>query len=323
MFEDFISWYGNPVGILDEELLCSTSATKTTFAALDGKFCMMRYEVSSKCISSLDLAASEAVQFLTATRRLWMECWEVATPTPAENQKPLFDPNQEIEKILHYFETMHPTHLINQVLSVNFTNAFFLLHSTSGKALEIPCVRRSFERLEELVWKAVRLLNGALLKQSEMKRGHGESRETISPHVVAICEDVCDCVSALEMLLSYATSLLHAFPGALDIIEHILMNKDNKVLVKNIESRKTIFRAISKQQISKPSGQEIVQKIAQRPKGTDMFSCSLPSTKEYVFRTLPGKAPCRLYAQIGESDDCFGHTLIGKGVTLALTKSNI
>ena len=195
MFEDFISWYGNPVDTLDEELLCSTSATKTTFAALDGKFCIMRHKVSSKYISSLDLAASEAVQFLTATRRLWMECWEVATPTPAENQKPLFDPNQEIEKILHYFETMHPTHLINQVISVNFTNAFFLLHSTSGKALEIPCVRRSFERLEELVWKAVRLLNGTLLKQSEMKRDHRESRETISPQVVAICEDVCDCVT--------------------------------------------------------------------------------------------------------------------------------
>mmetsp|Transcript_28487 Transcript_28487/g.44312 ORF Transcript_28487/g.44312 Transcript_28487/m.44312 type:complete len:435 (+) Transcript_28487:600-1904(+) len=303
-FEDFVSWYGNPR--IDQFVRSSSSSspdTMTAYAALD--------------------AASEAVEFLTATRDFWADTWLLATPKPAEEQHPLFDGSEEIEKILHYFETMHPAHLINQVLAVNFTNANFILRSTAGPAMKIPCCQRSFATLEELVWKALRLLNDEMISDLARTPENGEENYLLSPELLAVCEDVCDCVSAIETLLAHATSLMNAFPGSLDIVELILMNMNQDVIVDSIESRTSIFRAILKQQ-NKKSGDEQFKLMKNMGKGDgDLFACPNPAAREYVFRTLVGKLPSRLFAQVGESEESYGHTVIGKGVLLAFTKSFI
>lgn len=302
-FEDFVSWYGNPKIDQFVEISCANSPdAMTAFAALD--------------------AASEAVEFLTATRDFWADTWLVATPKPAEEQHPLFDGSEEIEKILHYFEMMHPAHLINQVLAVNFTNANFILRSTAGPAMKIPCIQRSFATLEELLWKALRLLNDEMIADFAGVLEKREENNSLSPEVLAVCEDVCDCISAIETLLAHATSLMTAFPGALDIVELVLMNMNQDIPVDSIESRTSIFRAILKQQHAKDGEQQEQFKLMKNMSKSDGdLNCPNPAAREYVFRSLVGKLPSRLFAQVGETDEAFGHTVIGKGVLLAFTKS--
>ena len=67
-FQDFVAWYQ----IEPFDVQCLRNST-----------------TSSNNISALD-AATEAAQVLTATRKMWMGCWESSKAVPADCQQPLF-----------------------------------------------------------------------------------------------------------------------------------------------------------------------------------------------------------------------------------------
>ncbi|TMW96499.1 hypothetical protein EJD97_007259 [Solanum chilense] len=62
---------------------------------------------------------------------LWRKIWNEALPMPASEQKPLLDPNQEGEKVLHYLETLRPYELLGQMVSTAFKAAADTLNRTS------------------------------------------------------------------------------------------------------------------------------------------------------------------------------------------------
>ena len=284
-FQDFVTWYQ----IEPFDVQCLRNST-----------------TSSNNISTLD-AATEAAQVLTATRKMWMGCWERSKAVPADCQQPLFDGSQEIEKILHYFETMHPSNLINQVFTVSLTNTYFILRSIGELRMDIKCVNRSFERLEELILKAIHDLNECLIQSSKFEVYQ------LPPEVIAICEDVCDCISAIETMLSYIQSLSNNFPGiGHDIIEIILMNPDKVIVVEDVQERKAFLRALKKLNESTPY---II------PDAT-FHGDYRPVERDFIFRTLRGKIPSRMYVNVKEDfESKMDESETKKCVLMAFAKS--
>ncbi|XP_049409845.1 uncharacterized protein LOC125873043 isoform X1 [Solanum stenotomum] len=66
----------------------------------------------------------------------WRKIWNEAPPLPASDQKPLLDPNQEGEKVLHYLETLRPYELLGQMVSTAFKAAADTLNRTSFGGLK-------------------------------------------------------------------------------------------------------------------------------------------------------------------------------------------
>lgn len=61
----------------------------------------------------------------------WRKIWNEALAVPASEQKPLWDPNREGEKILHYLETLRPYQLLEQMVCTAFRAAADTLYQTS------------------------------------------------------------------------------------------------------------------------------------------------------------------------------------------------
>ncbi|KAJ8543586.1 hypothetical protein K7X08_006109 [Anisodus acutangulus] len=61
----------------------------------------------------------------------WRKIWNETPPLPASEQKPLLDPNQEGEKVLHYLETLRPYELLRQMVCTAFKAAADTVNRTS------------------------------------------------------------------------------------------------------------------------------------------------------------------------------------------------
>jgi hypothetical protein len=70
----------------------------------------------------------------------WQQLWAAAAPVPAARQRPLFDPQLEGERALHFLETLPPPALFSELLAVGFSAAVQLLQA-AGQAAELPAVR--------------------------------------------------------------------------------------------------------------------------------------------------------------------------------------
>ena len=76
----------------------------------------------------------------------WQQLWAAAAPLPAARQRPLFDPQLEGERALHFLETLPPPALFSELLAVGFSAAVQLLQA-AGQASELPAVRRQLDCL--------------------------------------------------------------------------------------------------------------------------------------------------------------------------------
>ncbi|GAB4860236.1 hypothetical protein Ancab_011715 [Ancistrocladus abbreviatus] len=61
----------------------------------------------------------------------WRKLWDDAPALPASDQKPLLDPNQEGEKVLHYLETLRPHQLLEQMVCTAFRASADTLNQTT------------------------------------------------------------------------------------------------------------------------------------------------------------------------------------------------
>ena len=65
-----------------------------------------------------------------------------------EHQRPVLDTCVEGEKILHYFETLAPSYLFDELFAVGMVNALHLLRHADTRATELPVVEKAMGRLE-------------------------------------------------------------------------------------------------------------------------------------------------------------------------------
>jgi hypothetical protein len=308
--DDFTKWYGNPGSPLDEY----DDIPLPDDASLSGAY----YASAAKKLDQ----ASEAMKVLMATRDFWATTWEQATAVPAAEQQPLFDFESTVEVAIDYLEQMHPANLVNQVMAVNLSSAYFALVSAAEDALKVGLVRTGIEKLRKKIDRALQLLSddatGALFQSNNSDNAStatATANQYISEESIYACEDACNSLSVTETMLARVISLLSKFPSQYTLVQDLLKLSDGTtVALTDPVGRKGFLNAIHQQQ-KHHSGFATAN-----PRG---LSDSLPQPvlREYVLRNLDDDKPCQLAVRFGDSGAYLGRVDNEGGVLLAILKS--
>ncbi|CAH2069523.1 unnamed protein product [Thlaspi arvense] len=129
---------------------------------------------------------------------LWRKSWNDAPSLPADDQKPLLDPNREGEKILHYLETVRPHQLLEQMVCTAFRGSADTLNQTN-----FGDMRQMTSKLEQL-YLLIKSTLGAL------QRNHLPDRA----QTVKDLRRLCVAFEHVEKLVTVAASLHRKFLDA-------------------------------------------------------------------------------------------------------------
>lgn len=315
--DDFTKWYGNPGSPLDEY---DDDVPLPEDASLSGAY----YASAAKKLDR----ASEAMKVLMATRDFWATTWEQAPAVPAAEQEPLFDFESTVEMAIDYLEQMHPANLVNQVMAVNLSSAYFVLVSSADEALKVGLVKTTIQKLRQKVDRALQLLSddatGALFQQQANNNNSSDNGSTatatanqyISEESIFACEDACNSLSVTETMLSRAISLLSKFPRQYTLVQDLLKLTDGTaVALTDPVGRKGFLNVIYQQQRNHPGF------LAAAASGGISDSTPQPVLREYILRNLDDEKPCQLAVRLGDSDAYLGRVENEGGVLLAILKS--
>jgi Rab3 GTPase-activating protein catalytic subunit len=287
VFEDFINWYGGPADALE-----------VLDKAIEGDgWYFLRSEDNTESPAK---RRARAMEVLSATCDFWIKTWEMATPEPAVEQEPLFDLSNTVELVLDTLETIHPASLLNQIMAVNLSMAYFAIVSTIGNGWQLPSVRTSLHRLRSHIEAALQILS------QDVKLGTSNvdptSPEQLPRHAslqsIRACEDVCNVLSEVETLLSRATSLLHKFPEQYEFVEQMLESR-TLVPLDDSKARAAILKLVQEQQ----GRQEALP---------------IPVRRSYILRNTDKEAPCQMcvrYGEVGVFKDREGGILISMTIS--------
>lgn len=302
VFEDFVSWYGNPENPLSEEVNGETARLALEY----------RSTLSPEDAKTLALEeASEAIAILMSLRAFWEDTWEEAESCPAFEQEPLFDPYSTVEMLLHSFETIHPALLMNQVLVVKLSNAKFVLESAAHPARKVISVATVLLNLKKAVDEALESLTkdaaDGFLLLSPNAMTDSDPLVYVSTSTIMKCEEACNIIGEIEILLSRALSLLQKFPKEYDLVETLLQSKSGQYLMMKQPRERTAFLAAIKRHQRRSSAS---------PEAT-------PVTREYVLRNTDSTNPCQLSARlVANLDETQSASQSHGSLLLALTKSS-
>jgi hypothetical protein len=230
-----------------------------------------------------------------------------------------------VEMTLDYLERMHPACLVNQILAVNLSAAYFTLISSADETLKIGVVEASLLHLRHRIDRALALLSRDATygstslpegsTNSEMQNYDSVSAQAFaSDEAIGAAEDACNSLSEAETILARATSLLHKFPKQYDLIQQLLRLPDGSIAsLNNVKGRKAILRAVRGQQRAKAS-----------PSSHHSFTrkgLPVPLLREYMLRNLDDSNPCQLSVRFGDKGAHVDNTDKEGGLVLALTKT--
>lgn len=116
VFEDFIRWH-SPGDWIDDSL----------DRTMEGHECIGQENSEIKKSWPPRGRLSER---MSETGNSWHQIWNNVQAMPASEQKPLFDPDREGEKVLHYLETLRPNQLLGQMICTAFSGAADTLNTT-------------------------------------------------------------------------------------------------------------------------------------------------------------------------------------------------
>ena len=311
VFQDFVSWYGNPGNPLDD-YKCSTATGESQLSTHAGL-------AKAESAASKFGKAAEAIHILSETRNFWGTTWDEAVASPASEQMPLFEVYSTVEMVLDYLENMHPAILINQVMAVNIANAYFMISVSAKDAINVQAVHNWLEKLRRLTEEALQLLSEEASNATNAFYRNRYDDNDVAPSdftsikVIAACEAVCNALSETEAVTALATSLLQKFPGQYDVVQIILENASagREIELKDGLAQTRILEAIRVQQEKNAAG----NLVDSQPK---------PVLREYLFRNLDDCHPCQLsvrHADPSLSEDDGRHESNKGGLMIALTKS--
>lgn len=301
-FEDFTKWYGNPGNPLDdyhegeEELKMGTPFAESAAKKLD--------------------KASEAMKVLISTRDFWSSTWNEAEPVPASEQKPLFDVGMSVEIALDYLEQMHPTNLLNQVMAVNLSAAYFTLVASADEALDMELVQTCVHKLRSKIDKALQKLSRDATPFATPIPDHttgsvssATSQKFAAHDTITACEEACTALGEVETMIARAKSLLNKFPDQLQLVQNLLLLADGTpVRLDDEKGRISFLNAIHHQQ-------------QQHSTFSALESLPKPVLREYVLRNLDEGNPCQLSVRFGDEGAYLDRVDNEGGVLLALSKS--
>ncbi len=309
--DDFTKWYGNPGSPFDDY---NEEEKKNGESYVNNAY-------KESAAKKLD-RASEAMRVLMSTRDFWGQCWEESTPVPASEQQPLFDHVSTVEMIIDYLEQLHPANLMNQVMAVNLSSAYFALASSAKATTKVGIVQLSLKRLRQKIEKALKVLShdslGNLSQMNDnMRSGRTVGTSTVTSSVFAsekaitACEEVCNALSVTETMIARATSLLHKFPNQYKLVSDLLRFADGSTLALTDRAGRTSFLNLVFEQQQKEN--KLLDSMRDKTPN--------PMLREYVFRNLDEENPCQLAVRFGDEVTDFDRGENEGGVLLALSKS--
>ncbi|KAH9309312.1 hypothetical protein KI387_037223 [Taxus chinensis] len=122
----------------------------------------------------------------------WHEIWNGVQAVPASEQKPLLDPDQEGEKVLHYLETLRPHQLLGEMICTAFRAAADTLNQTE------------FGRLQQLMLKVEQLYLTIASYLKPFQEGQlSEELEDLHGDL----QRLCSVFEQIERLVFFAASL--------------------------------------------------------------------------------------------------------------------
>lgn len=125
----------------------------------------------------------------------WRQIWSKAAALPASEQKPLFDPNREGEKVLHYLETLRPNQLLEQIVCTAFrASADTLQQTTFG---DLKQMATKFEQLYPTMASTLKRLQANHL--------------TMDSEIIEDLRRLCAVFEHVEKLVTLAASLHRKF----------------------------------------------------------------------------------------------------------------
>lgn len=324
-FQDFISWYGNPANPLEEcdeteELqaqnrrlgiasdVSADGDSSTSQSSHDGSPMPKKSRPDRKPVGTreqLDKAA-EAIKVLKEFREFWSDTWKKAEPLPADEQRPLFDPESTLEMVLDYFETIHPANLMCQIMAVNLASAYFALAFSASEASGVETVRQAMTNLRGEVENALRLLSldavTAMVSQSTTTSSAVPCCVTTVESISA-CERACVALGEAEVVLMCALSLINKFGDRIDLVETILRCAEGEAIeITDEETRATVLYLIASQDESLESP----------------FDIPTPAVREFLLRGVDSPTPCQLcvrYKQHGDAPEGSKHGWLALATT--------
>jgi Rab3 GTPase-activating protein catalytic subunit len=306
MLEDFLAWYGNPKSPMDEYMNDDNWAASSSDASLhgDGADDSSVRSKSSFRIRTLSFGANpspqesrhrldraaEAIRALEDTREFWQRTWNAADPVAADEQQPLFDAANTVERVFDYLETLHPASLLCQVMAANLCTSFFVLTVSAGDATNLGVIQRAFESVRAAMEHALKLLSDCVVSSLAGEEDLDEDVPTsvLTVPTIVACERACSAFSEAEVLLSRASSLLNKFPGRYELVESVLTTTGTSSIdVRNTDDRMAILELVENQQRGVvPPGE-----------------CPEASVRDYLLRSLDSPFPSQLLVhQCSERD---------------------
>ncbi|KAL1217601.1 hypothetical protein V5N11_004762 [Cardamine amara subsp. amara] len=181
VFEDFIRWHSPGDWESFEPKTTETSAGSITDGLKDEW-------PPHGCLS----------QRMSDQGNLWRKSWNDAPALPADDQKPLLDPNREGEKILHYLETVRPHQLLEQMVCTGFRGSADTLNQT-----KFGNMKQMTSKLEQL-YLIIKSTCGSLQRINLLDRA-----KTVSD-----LRRLCVAFEHVEKLVTVAASLHRKFLDA-------------------------------------------------------------------------------------------------------------
>lgn len=210
---DFIRWY-SPKDWIPLDPVLGTAAQQQLALPQDGKD-VWWFDARGML--------SERMRFGATKQHLWQQMWERAAPVPVAQQRCLFDPMHEAEKIFHYLETISPHELFHQMLAGAVASALFTLETALPVASQaLPVFHAAMRALRERSARAIALLDDALAEsqvafpagkdqRDEHERAKGQLQVAFEMALDACWKLVLE-LERVEALLSHARALLVYFP---------------------------------------------------------------------------------------------------------------
>lgn len=178
VFEDFIRWH-SPGDWIDDSL------DKT----MEGHECIGQENSEIKNSWPPRGRLSER---MSEAGNSWHQIWNNVQAMPASEQKPLFDPDREGEKVLHYLETLRPNQLLGQVICTAFSGAADTLNKT-----EFGGQRQMITKIEQLY----------LTIASTLKPLQGQQLCEELEDFLGQLQRLCSVFEEIERLVIFAASL--------------------------------------------------------------------------------------------------------------------
>ena len=176
----------------------------------------------------------------------WSLLWEECKPAPADKQQPLYNKEGQIQKALHYLETLSPSDLLRQLLNVALSCIYRVFSTSDRTYLSTPELRcRGLPTLNKPLATLRSMCEMYLTEATVTPRQRG-GRSTPSSGrrlTESDCNRICQALSTLEITAARLTSATAKLGGRMEKTADNLVQNGSSALTTD-EEKSTLRRLV-------------------------------------------------------------------------------